>query len=146
MAHQVYLACAVLIPQINVQDKHCVVDGAVSEAVSMQSSRSFAQYHKTHFISTSFPVATSVTTSLTQGGGVMGRRSLSPKPHILARFGCCSTTNLIRLVSHCASAVAIARETKPGDDFSKWGLLRVFPARGFVYPRNHFQHSWRSLG
>jgi AP-3 complex subunit delta-1 len=41
--------------------------------------------------STSSPVLMSIMTSLTHGGGVMGLRSLSPKPHIRARCGCCST-------------------------------------------------------
>jgi hypothetical protein len=41
----------------------------------------------------SLPVLISVTISLTHGGGVIGRRSLSPKPHIRARWGCWMTLN-----------------------------------------------------
>lgn len=50
-----------------------------------------------------------VMMSLMQGGGVMGRRSLSPKPHMRARAGCCSMESskwyvpLVLLKDNCFS-------------------------------------------
>jgi hypothetical protein len=70
-----------------------------------------------YFGSISIPVTASVITSRIQGGGVIGRRSwqstsvngtdkrhiqrptLSPNPHILARFGCCTTSSLPGCIS-----------------------------------------------
>ena len=43
--------------------------------------------------SSSLPVEMSTMTRRTQGGGVMGRRSLSPKPHMRARWGDWATTS-----------------------------------------------------
>lgn len=47
-------------------------------------------------ISISWPVAMLVITSRMQGGGVIGRLSLSPKPHIRARCGCWTTSSEYR--------------------------------------------------
>lgn len=78
--------------------------GDVDEARTMLTSRS-ASWPQRSTCSTkklpsmslksgSNPVFSSRITSLMHGGGVMGLRSLSPKPHIRARTGCCSTTSV----------------------------------------------------
>jgi hypothetical protein len=104
VADEVDFSLAVGGPEVDVEDEHAMVD--VTEDVSWYFARA---YYTTHLQSTSFPVAISVITRRTQGGGVMGRRSyscqlekmrlsclrtLSPKPHILARRGCCTTWSL----------------------------------------------------
>jgi len=76
-----YIVCS-----ISLQDKqNC--EHACSRAENVHWNATYLQF-------TSLPVFLSMTISLTQGGGVIGRRSLSPKPHIRARCGCCTTTNL----------------------------------------------------
>lgn len=78
--------------------------GDVDEARTMLTSRCASLSHKstwrtkktpsTVVESIGFPVCTSSMMRRMQGGGVMGLRSLSPKPHIRARCGCCSTLSV----------------------------------------------------
>lgn len=82
--------------------------GELLEARTTLASRSALSAHKSHCnrkndgsesispTGTSRPVSMSTMTSRTQGGGVMGLRSLSPKPHIRARCGCWTTSNEYR--------------------------------------------------
>lgn len=118
-ANEIDLACAVFVPQINVEYKHGMVNITEIEWVrmSLNSSTYPTALGCTYLQSISFPVARSVMTSRTQGGGVIGRRSyravssllevvardartkateltLSPKPHIRARRGCWTTSRL----------------------------------------------------
>lgn len=79
--------------------------GELLEARTTLASRSALSAHKSHWsrkkegsdsmspTGTSRPLSMSVMTRRTQGGGVMGLRSLSPKPHIRARCGCCTTSS-----------------------------------------------------
>lgn len=113
MFHEVDLLIPIFRPEINVQYIMLVFDLAAFELVvvpRVTSSRS------THLQSTSLPVFLSITTNRIQGGGVIGRRScsvlasnrhkrhrsnaltLSPKPHILALKGCCTTSSLFPCV------------------------------------------------
>src|SRR5277367_2235862 len=74
------------------------IDGEADECftrfaslVQWRSQRSTVRTKKERsnlLISTSLFVAASLMMSLIQGGGEIGRRSLSPKPHARARMGC----------------------------------------------------------
>lgn len=61
-----------------------------------KSTMSTMKVLSTLLTSISCPVISSNVSSRMQGGGVIGLRSLSPKPHIRARMGCCSNTRLYR--------------------------------------------------
>lgn len=91
------------------------VEAACTWSAMIRCTKSIVGW-ATHLQSISLPVFASLTMSLTQGGGVMGRRSypsvsrdravgqtrtksevkrtLSPNPHIRARCGCCTTSRL----------------------------------------------------
>lgn len=113
--------------------------------------------HHTHLISISSSVVASRTISRMHGGGVMGRRScallgescqplefcapprllggkgvcqgtLSPKPHIRARTGCCDTCKLSSVADQSSG-------TRCTEDHSRVYLPIIHTARGKVWER-----------
>jgi hypothetical protein len=119
MSNQVHLFEGILGPQIDIEDIHGMLDFTVAAACTRSAADPCIKpivEGATHLQSISLPVFASFTMSLTHGGGVMGRRSypgvsrdhtagepeaksevkrtLSPKPHIRARCGCCTTSRL----------------------------------------------------
>lgn len=79
MADKVHLLQSVLGPEVNVEDVHCMLYLAVGQICTWSAAARVSglgpRRWSTHLQSISFPVFASLTMSLTQGGGVMGRRS-----------------------------------------------------------------------
>lgn len=88
MAHEVDLLQGVFRPEVDIQHEHGVFDFAGKRSVNIDRSQVSAHFptppsccetrdrmDNTYLQSTSLPVARSITTIRTQGGGVMGRRS-----------------------------------------------------------------------
>lgn len=77
MSDEIYFTSSVCRPQIHSEDvERCVDLTANTQTLSSGSCiREGRETPRTHLMSTSFPVVASLTTSRTQGGGVIGRRS-----------------------------------------------------------------------
>lgn len=72
MSDEVDLSKTISRPQINIQDEESMLNIAMK---CQQLVFEVSRHPITHLVSISAPVATSVITSLIQGGGVIGRRS-----------------------------------------------------------------------
>lgn len=77
MSDEIYFASSVGRPQVHRENVERCIDLTASTRTFSSGSciREGRKTPRTHLMSTSFPVVASLTTSLTQGGGVIGRRS-----------------------------------------------------------------------
>lgn len=77
MSNKIYFSSSVCRPQIHGENIERRIDLTASTQTFSSGSciREGRETPRTHLMSTSFPVVASLTTSLTHGGGVIGRRS-----------------------------------------------------------------------